>query len=70
MQLNGVVLISTVLNWQDQEFHIGNDLPYPIILPTYTAAAWSEQRKFKSEIARFMRAAVAGGAGGQAAGGR
>jgi len=40
MQLNGVVLISTVLNWQDQDFHVGNDLPYPIILPTYTAAAW------------------------------
>ncbi|HEV3456553.1 MAG TPA: peptidase S10, partial [Thermoanaerobaculia bacterium] len=40
MQLNGLVLISTVLNWQDQEFHVGNDLPYPIILPTYTAAAW------------------------------
>ncbi len=40
MQLNGVVLISTVLNWQDQDFHVGNDMPYPLILPTYTAAAW------------------------------
>jgi carboxypeptidase C (cathepsin A) len=40
MQLNGVVLVSTVLNWQDQDFDIGNDLPYPIILPSYTAAAW------------------------------
>jgi carboxypeptidase C (cathepsin A) len=44
MQLNGLVLISTVLNWQDQEFHPGNDLPYPIILPTYTAAAWYHHR--------------------------
>jgi carboxypeptidase C (cathepsin A) len=44
MQLNGVVLISTVLNWQDQDFHVGNDMPYPLILPTYTAAAWYHHR--------------------------
>lgn len=40
MQLNGVVLVSAVLNWLDQDFDPGNDLPYPIILPSYTAAAW------------------------------
>jgi carboxypeptidase C (cathepsin A) len=40
MQLNGLVLISTVLNWLDQDFDPGNDLPYPIILPSYTATAW------------------------------
>jgi len=40
MYLNGVVLVSSVLNWEDQEFHVGNDLPYVLILPTYTATAW------------------------------
>jgi carboxypeptidase C (cathepsin A) len=40
MYLNGVVLISSVINWQTKVFNIGNDLPYALILPTYTAAAW------------------------------
>jgi carboxypeptidase C (cathepsin A) len=40
MYLNGVVLVSSVLNWQDQDFHVGNDMPYVLILPTYTATAW------------------------------
>jgi carboxypeptidase C (cathepsin A) len=38
--VNGVVLISSVLNWQTKVFNVGNDLPYPLILPSYTAAAW------------------------------
>jgi carboxypeptidase C (cathepsin A) len=40
MHLNGVVLLSSVINWQTKVFNVGNDLPYPLILPTYTAAAW------------------------------
>jgi carboxypeptidase C (cathepsin A) len=47
MYLNGVILISSVLNFQtlalDKEsrgFHRGNDLPYVLYLPSYTAAAW------------------------------
>jgi carboxypeptidase C (cathepsin A) len=40
MYLNGVVLVSSVLNFQDQDFHVGNDMPYVLILPTYTATAW------------------------------
>src|SRR5258708_6623307 len=38
--VNGVVLISTVLNFQTIRFGIGNDLPYILFLPTYTATAW------------------------------
>ncbi|HZS47291.1 MAG TPA: peptidase S10 [Blastocatellia bacterium] len=38
--VNGVVLISTVLNFQTIRFGVGNDLPYVLFLPTYTAAAW------------------------------
>jgi carboxypeptidase C (cathepsin A) len=41
---NGVVLISTVLNFQTLSFDKGNDLPYPLYLPTYTATAWYHQK--------------------------
>jgi carboxypeptidase C (cathepsin A) len=40
LELNGLVLVSSVLNWQNQEFHDGNDMPYLIHLPTYAATAW------------------------------
>lgn len=38
--LNGIMLISTVLNFQGVRFNTGNDLPYILFLPTYTATAW------------------------------
>jgi carboxypeptidase C (cathepsin A) len=38
--LNGIVLISSVLNFQTLEFSTGNELPYIMFLPTYTATAW------------------------------
>ena len=37
--LNGVVLLSTVLNFETLRFADGNDLPYVLFLPSYTAAA-------------------------------
>jgi carboxypeptidase C (cathepsin A) len=37
--LNGVILISTVLNFQTIYFSEGNDLPYVLFLPAYTAIA-------------------------------
>jgi carboxypeptidase C (cathepsin A) len=40
MYLNGLLLISAVLNFQTHEFDIGNDLPYITFLPTYAATAW------------------------------
>jgi len=42
--LNGVVLISSVLNFQTLEFTRGNDLPYILFLPTYTATAWYHKK--------------------------
>jgi carboxypeptidase C (cathepsin A) len=42
--LNGIVLVSSVLNFQTLEFDTGNDLPYLVFLPTYTATAWYHQR--------------------------
>jgi carboxypeptidase C (cathepsin A) len=41
---NGVILVSTVLNFQTNRFTEGNDLPYLTYLPTYTATAWYHQR--------------------------
>jgi carboxypeptidase C (cathepsin A) len=44
MYLNGIVLISSILNFETARFDVGNDLPYPLFLPTYTATAWYHQR--------------------------
>jgi carboxypeptidase C (cathepsin A) len=39
MYLNGLMLISAVLDFATLDFTAGNDLPYPLFLPTYTAIA-------------------------------
>jgi carboxypeptidase C (cathepsin A) len=44
MYLNGIVLISSILNFETARFDVGNDLPYPLFLPTYTATAWYHKR--------------------------
>jgi len=44
MYLNGIVLISSVLNFQTIDFNSGNDLPYTLFLPSYTATAWYHHR--------------------------
>lgn len=36
---NGVILVSSIVNFQTARFNKGNDLPYPLFLPTYTATA-------------------------------
>ena len=41
---NGIVLVSSILNFQTAEFTKGNDLPYVLYLPTYTATAWYHKR--------------------------
>ena len=40
MYLNGLMLISSILNFQTARFTTGNDLPFITFLPTYTATAW------------------------------
>lgn len=37
---NGIVLVSSILDFLGADFRPGNDLPYPLILPTYAAIAW------------------------------
>jgi carboxypeptidase C (cathepsin A) len=42
--LNGITLISSVLNFETISFNPGNDLPYALFLPSYTAAAWYHKK--------------------------
>jgi carboxypeptidase C (cathepsin A) len=44
MYLNGIMLVSTILDFQTARFAPGNDLPYILFLPTYTATAWYHKR--------------------------
>ncbi|MBM3129993.1 MAG: peptidase S10 [Chloroflexi bacterium] len=44
MYLNGIMLVSAILNFATARFHPGNDLPHILFLPTYTATAWYHQR--------------------------
>jgi len=47
INLNGIMLLSAVLDFQVIRFDPGNDLPYPLFLPTYTAAAWYHNKLSK-----------------------
>jgi carboxypeptidase C (cathepsin A) len=38
--LNGVMLVSLAVDLQTLSFDPGNELPYPLFLPTYAATAW------------------------------
>ncbi len=44
MYLSGIVLVSAILDFSTSDFNPGNDLPYRLFLPTYTAAAWYHKR--------------------------
>ena len=41
--LNGVMLVSLAIDLQTLSFDHGNELPYPLFLPTYAATAWYHQ---------------------------
>ncbi|MGH3649570.1 MAG: S10 family serine carboxypeptidase-like protein, partial [Acidimicrobiia bacterium] len=54
VEFNGIMLISMILNYQtsaidrrDMMVHAGNDLPFAVYLPTYTATAWYHGRLSK-----------------------
>ncbi len=42
--LNGIMLVSSILDFQTADFNPGNDLPYLLFLPTYAATAWYHNR--------------------------
>jgi len=49
LYLNGIILVSAVLDFQTIRFNTGNDLPYVLFLPSYTATAWYH-RKLPAEL--------------------
>jgi carboxypeptidase C (cathepsin A) len=60
--LNGVILCSSILNWETAVFYPGNDLPYILYLPSYAAVAWYHHKlnpmpknlpKFLNRVERF-----------------
>jgi len=60
--LNGIVLVSTVMNFQTLDFASNNDLPLVLILPSYATTAWYHKRlspplqaKPVAEIAEMAR---------------
>lgn len=67
MNVNGIMLVSTVLNFQTLDFNAGNDLPYILYLPSYATAAWFHkklaadlQSKTMSEVFEAARAFATG----------
>jgi carboxypeptidase C (cathepsin A) len=44
MNLNGIMLVSTVLNFQTIWGGAGNDLPHVLFLPSFTATAWHHKK--------------------------
>ena len=65
MYLNGIVLVSSVIDFQTLSFQPNNDLPYVLFLPTYTATAWyhkklaapldGDLKKTLDEVEQFAR---------------
>lgn len=44
INFNGIVLLSTVLNFETLEASFTNDVPYPMLLPSFTSIAWYHKR--------------------------
>lgn len=42
--INGIFLISAILNFGTNDYYLGNDLPRALYLPSYTAAAWYHKK--------------------------
>lgn len=60
ISLNGIVLISAVLNFQTIVASGGNELPFALYLPTYTATAWHHKRlaeDLQRDLGRTLREA-------------
>jgi carboxypeptidase C (cathepsin A) len=52
---NGIVLVSSILNFQTARFTTGNDLPYILFLPTYAATAWYHKQLPADQQQRTLR---------------
>lgn len=59
MYLNGIVLVSAVLDFSTLDFATNNDLPYELFLPSYTAAAWKHKKLDDELLAKPLAEVVA-----------
>ena len=44
MNVNGIMLVSTVLNFETLDFKPGNDLPFILYFPSYSTTAWFHKK--------------------------
>jgi carboxypeptidase C (cathepsin A) len=56
---NGIVLISTIMNFETTDFASGNDLPYVMYLPSYAATAWYHKKLPRDMQAKSVQKVVA-----------
>jgi carboxypeptidase C (cathepsin A) len=54
---NGVLLVSSILNFQTTNTLPGNDLPYMLLLPSFTATAWYH-KKLPPDLQRDFKKAI------------
>ena len=58
MLLNGLILISAVLDFTTIDFNLNNDLPYILFLPAYAATAWYHDKlSFKAPLQTVLKEA-------------
>jgi carboxypeptidase C (cathepsin A) len=58
MYLNGIMLVSSILDFSTIDFHPGNDLPHILYLPAFAATAWYHQR-LKGRLQKDLRKLLA-----------
>ncbi len=58
MYLNGIMLVSSILDFGTTDVQPGNDLPYILYLPSYAATAWYHQR-LKGRLQKDLRRLLA-----------
>src|ERR1051325_638172 len=56
---NGIVLISTIMNFETTDFAAGNDLPFIMFLPSYAATAWYHKKLPRDMQAKSVQKVVA-----------
>lgn len=60
LYLNGLMLISSILDFSTARFEPGHDLPYILFLPTYTATAWYHKKlspSLQKDLAKTLKLA-------------
>ncbi len=55
LYLNGIILISTALDFMSLDFNPGNDLPYALYLPTYASDAWYHHKLSEKNQSRSLK---------------